>query len=498
MGQTTSYYYFNASRWVWTGHSTLPITYDSIRLGDGQGITLSKITKIALLSIFAFVYDILVMAVEGRLLKKAGQWRVENTLSLKGALLEQENLAAIVLSALRPEEARELFAQTSTVLGQAAFYRSHGELTDWNLNEISSYPNANGILKSAQSLKLVKPLEASTFLELVRKCSGLTAIAFPRNTTVETIRQAIDSLDVNKIKHVDFSSLALSDAEFFELIKKLPNLISFAAPSGLSDEQQIQVIGHLQNQLEAVSLKSGGDAVIRALCSCPRFTSFSIDGAEGGTQPTDASLNELAALQQLQRLTLHGLTLITSAALQAFCEQCPLQHLSLDGLRGVSMIQGEMRDGWLSGLVQRSQGRLENQRLLSLELHQRVGSISEADLQALSGCSSLRVLSLKGLILVPNLTEFFPKNLEEFHFNDWSNDDTVICFVRNHPSIQSIHFEVFERVSALDIITPYVIEKLGALNRPLTLHIRWLGGTERVREEQFRRYPQLNIQATYL
>ena len=86
-------------------------------------------------------------------------------------------------------------------------------------------------------------------------------------------------------------------------------------------------------------------------------------------------------------------------------------------------------------------------------------------------------------------------HLTEHRFTGAYSTENVVRMVERSPSLKSLYFGVFER-SFAQAVTPDVIEKLAALNRPLTLNItQWWGvkANRAKREELIRRYPHIKV-----
>jgi len=115
--------------------------------------------------------------------------------------------------------------------------------------------------------------------------------------------------------------------------------------------------------------------------------------------------------------------------------------------------------------------------------------------QHCSHLESLDLYSIEDQTLIEELLPSWP-HLTKYSFlrADSSNDDDVIRIVQKSPSLKTLCLDIYEGSSRR--ITPEVIHKLAALNRPFTLEIRqWFAykANQAQREALLRHYPHIKI-----
>ncbi len=403
-------YYFNASRWVWTGKSDLPITWNHIQSGDWQGITLGKVIKIAALFIPVFAYDLIRMAAnlcfsKRTVVPQGNSLQRRNNIAMLNKCIPVEALLPIVLANLDEYTAVSNFEQTPEIQRQARGYRDidFDDVTGEMLDRIQQMSNSERLYSEVRGLDLRgKTMTDTEFLALVKSLhkAQIHTLHFPPKLHYDTVVRALEQIGQSHLRAIGFFGLSMTEEQFLKLLPKIPNLKQlldgphFPIEAGFADATMIQMLQYFRNSVESVDLWGTTDAHFTELVQCPQLKKLSFHCARSTQHPGVITANG-PALQLAQRGQLTSFHLWAGgfpfSTLEQVCQRCPLTELTLD-LYPKQMIS----DQGLPRLFQHTQ---------QLQFFRRYVPLEDSDLRALAQhCRNLTSLSLN---IFPDQVELF-------------------------------------------------------------------------------------------
>jgi hypothetical protein len=474
-------YYFNASRWVWTGKGDVEITLDNIR-GYDREISTLKIVRIAILCIPAFLYDLIRMGVSRCMGSREVRPIVAPPLPV-----QQQALVPYVDPPTGPQERLDFLLNTVRI-------------PEVILPIIMAYlPRERDVtlLNPEPSLRTIFPISEEMYhlVDIQRDISWKFWLEI--RSKKEFSPSAIEGFNF-----LDFKG---TNEEFLAAIDQFPNLKRLFPPELTNDRDAtwVKAIQKLQNSLEefryiTVLEPLPSASVIEALRECPHLTGLSLTKHLPHNQhafPSQAMI-ALARKGQLKKLVL-SMRNLQIGTLREFFRHCPLQHVnvSFDIGRAIDLPPDLFRE-----LVLVSGNRPREQRLLNLSY--RFDNLEDIWLRELpSCCPDLETLDVpvsyhQGSLFAELLPQW--KELKSFTFDNMSNAQ-ILTAVRGSSSLQMLRLHCS---GSYDSATLEVVEELAKLDRPLVLNIGWqesnpiLGLTEQQKTrltERLKPYPHIRI-----
>jgi len=479
MSQAVGITSFQAARWVLTNDTTASITWDNVY--DFDGITLTKIARIFLLTIPALVYDLARMAFHA-----CFGTRVVQPIAAAKPPVERASALTVIPEATKQEHTDLLLEQVQHITPLAALV-------------IAYLPREKDLEHPTQEFSIEAIFSLNKEIEDCVLAGQLKYVDWKLWKRIQTIPNA-KRVVYPEIQGFDFSSAdeTFSNEQFLDVIKTLPHLKRLQAPAfdERVDETLIAAINILQGTLEEFHVWSGmekrlpGDAVIQRLRECPQLTVLSLSNFlfDLNAGPNNESMIALAQKGQLKALDLSEVTTIDAQVYQAFFTLCPLEHVRIRFLYIAGLL---LPDPALFRALITSR----HEHLLSLDYY--AYNISDDDLRLLADrCPNLQHLDIPcGYSQTSLFERLFPqwKSLRSMDFSGNFSAEQIARMVQSSPTLQKIQLGV---LSSYEPEKLRVFKLLGKLGRSLMVSYSLLNNMEREKariEQQMKEFPQIKL-----